>query len=170
MKTQGILPRSEVTMEVRCCQCAHHCRVQMQSPNAQPSDVKLVEHVAGSCDAAGTEWRCAVRCRMFVSLSMSAKMCTKTVTASAFGWNGVGFTEQCPWLREFDQCEGAGEARRCDYICFHITIVGWETTLKSGNRRSEALVVAPRRSTDKPRTLLFTCKKVVRRARYAREK
>ena len=30
----------------------------MQSPNAQASDVKLVEHVAGSCDGAGTEWRC----------------------------------------------------------------------------------------------------------------
>ena len=40
MKTQGILPRSEVTMEVRRCQCAHHCRVQMQSPNAQASDVE----------------------------------------------------------------------------------------------------------------------------------
>ena len=60
MKTEGILPRSEVTMEVRRCQCAHHCRVQMQSPNAQASDVKLVEHVPGSCDGAGTEWRCAV--------------------------------------------------------------------------------------------------------------
>ena len=104
MKTQGILPRSEVTMEVRRCQCAHHCRVQMQSPNAQASDVKLVEHVPGSCDgvlelSGGLRW---VRCRVFVSLSMSAKICTKRVTASAFVWNGDGFTEQCPWPREFD--------------------------------------------------------------------
>ena len=30
--------------------------------------------------------------------------------------------------------------------------------------------MAQRRSTDKPRTLLFTCEKLVRRARYAREK
>ena len=67
--------------------------------------------------------------------SIRANMCAKTVTASAFWWNGDGFTEQCPWPREFDLCEGAGEARRCDYICFHITIVGWKTTLKSGNRR-----------------------------------
>ena len=66
--------------------------------------VKLVENVAGSGDgvlelSGGLRW---VRCRVFVSLSMSAKMCTKTVTASAFVWNGDGFTEQCPWPREFD--------------------------------------------------------------------
>ena len=30
-----------------------------------------------------------------------ANMCAKTVTASAFGWNGDGFTEQCPWLKGF---------------------------------------------------------------------
>ena len=29
-ETQFILARSEVTMEVRRCQCAHHCREQMQ--------------------------------------------------------------------------------------------------------------------------------------------
>ena len=84
MKTQGILPRSEVTMEVRRCQCAHLCRVQMQCPNAQASDVKLVEHVAGSCDAAGTEWRCAGRCPRGCQPSIRANMCAKTVTASAF--------------------------------------------------------------------------------------
>ena len=53
-------------------------------------DVKLVEHVAGSCDgvmelSGGLRF---VRCCVFVNPSISAKMCTKRVTASAFGWNG----------------------------------------------------------------------------------
>ena len=79
------------------------------------SDLKLVEHVAGSCDvlelSGGLRW---VRCRVFVNPSISAKMCVKTVTASAFGWNRDGFTEQCSWPREIGSCERAGEARRCD--------------------------------------------------------
>ena len=62
-------------------------------------DLKLVEHVAGSCDgvlelSGGLRW---VHCRVFVNPSISAKMCAKTVTVSAFGWRGDGFTEQCPW-------------------------------------------------------------------------
>ena len=45
-------------------------------------------------------------------------------------------------------------------MCFHIIIVdGWKTILESGKRSSGALVVAPRRSTHNPRTLLFLCKK-----------
>ena len=78
--------------------------------------VKLVENVAGSGDgvlemSGSLRW---VRCRVFVSLSMSAKMCTKTVTASAFRWNGDGFTEQCLWPIECDACDRVGKARRCD--------------------------------------------------------
>ena len=79
-------------------------------------DLKLVEHVAGSCDgvlelSGGLRW---VRCRVFVNPSISSKMCAKTVTASAFGWNGDGFTEQCSWPREIDLCDRAGEDRRRD--------------------------------------------------------
>ena len=78
--------------------------------------VKLVENLAGSGDgvlelSGGLRW---VRCRVFVSLSISAKIGTKTVTASAFGWNGDGFTEQCPWLMEFVSCDRVDKARRCD--------------------------------------------------------
>ena len=70
-------------------------------------DLKLVEHVAGSCVgvlelSGGLRW---VHCRVFVNPSISAKMCTKRVTATAFGWNGDGFTEQCPWLKGFVSCD-----------------------------------------------------------------
>ena len=55
-----------------------------------------------------------MRCSVFVNSSISAKMCAKTVTASAFGWNGDGFIEQCPWQNEFVSCDRVDEARRCD--------------------------------------------------------
>ena len=64
------------------------------------SDVKLVENVARSCDEV-----LELSGRVLVNPSVSAKMCTKRVTASAFGWNGDGFTEQCPWLKEFVSCD-----------------------------------------------------------------
>ena len=110
VKTQDILPRSEVTMEVSRCQCAHRCRVQVQSStplHRRDGDIKLVENVARSCDevlelSGGLRW---VRCRVFVNPSISANMCAKTVTASAFGWNGDGFTEQCPWLKGIVSCD-----------------------------------------------------------------
>ena len=77
----------------------------MQRRAAQASDVKLVEHVAGSCDVL--ELSGGVRCvaSVFINLPIRANMCAKTVTASAFGWNGDGFTEQCPWLKEFVSCD-----------------------------------------------------------------
>ena len=134
-------------------------------------DVKLVEHVAGSGDgvlelSGGLRW---VRCSVFVHSSISAKMSTRTVTASAFGWNGDGFTEHRPLPNAFVSRDRVDKARRCDrgphvyeQICFHITFVdGWKTILKSGTRSSGALVVAPRRSTDNSRTLLLPCRKVV---------
>ena len=39
----------------------------------------------------------------------------KTVTASAFGWNGDGFTEQCPWPKELVSCDPVGKVRLCDH-------------------------------------------------------
>ena len=79
-------------------------------------DVKLVDNVAGSCDgvlelSGGMRW---VRCSVFVNSSISAKMSTRTVTASAFGWNGDGFTEQCPWPNAFVSRDRVGKAMRCD--------------------------------------------------------
>ena len=57
-----------------------------------------------------------VRCvaRVFVNPSILANMCARTVTASAFGWKGDGFTEQCPSPKESVSCDRVGEARRCD--------------------------------------------------------
>ena len=46
--------------------------------------------------------------------SISAKMCAKTVAASAFGWNGDGFKAQCPWPKKIVSFDRVGEARRCD--------------------------------------------------------
>ena len=45
---------------------------------------------------------------------------------------------------------------------FHFKfVVCWKTILESGKRSSGALVVAPRRSTDNPRSLLLPYSKVV---------
>ena len=79
-------------------------------------DVKLVDNVAGSCDgvlelSGGVRW---VHCRVFVNPSISAKMCAKRVTASAFGLDADGFTEQCPWQMEVVSCDRVDKARRCD--------------------------------------------------------
>ena len=108
---------------------------------------------------------CVAAC--FVNPSVSAKLCTKRVTATAFGWNGDGFTEQCPWLKGFCFVRPrlvelgvvfVARTRESKHA-FHITIVGgWKTTLMPGERSGGALDVAPRRSTDNPRTL-FQCKK-----------
>ena len=78
-------------MEVRRRQCAYHRREQVRSPtplHRRDGDVKLVEHVAVSCDgvlelSGGLRW---VRCRVFVNPSISAKMCAKTVTPPRLGW------------------------------------------------------------------------------------
>ena len=72
----------------------------------------------------------------------SRELRAKTVTASAFGWNGGGITEQCPWPKELFRVTAFGKARRCDrgphvseQINFHITlVVCWKTILKSGKR------------------------------------
>ena len=50
-------------------------------------EVKLVEHVAGSCDgvlelSGGLRW---VRCRVFVNSSIPAKMYAKTVSSLRVG-------------------------------------------------------------------------------------
>ena len=72
VKTQGILPRSEVTMEVRRCQCAYR---RVHELRRRDGEVKLVEHVAGSCDgvlelSGGLRW---VRCRVFVNRRFGRK-------------------------------------------------------------------------------------------------
>ena len=132
-------------------------------------DVKLVENVAGSCDevlelSGGLRW---VRCRVLVNPSVSAKMCTETVTATAFGWNGDGFTEQCPWLKGFcfvrPRLVGPGvvivaRTNESKYVSTSRLLFDGKQYSSTGKRSSGALDVAPRRSTDNPRTLV-QCKK-----------
>ena len=54
---------------------------------------------------------CVAAC---LSIPRFGRKCVLTVTAFAFGWNGDGFTEQCPWQKEFVSCERVDKARRCD--------------------------------------------------------
>ena len=125
-------------------------------------------------------------CRVFVNTCISVKMCTKTVKASAFGSNGDGFTEQCLWPKAFVSRDRVDKARRCDrgpheqeQLCFHFTIGGWKTVLKSGERAVKRslwlrvvrlIILAQRCSRAKSGGPMRLAWKEVRRAAQAEEK
>ena len=63
-----------------------------------------------------------VRCvaRVFVNLQFGRTCVLEQSTASAFGWKGDGFTEQCPSPKESVSCDRVGDARPCDrgpHVC-----------------------------------------------------
>ena len=170
-KTEGILPRSEVTMEVRRCQCAYHCRVQ--NAEATYAGETVASNLSKMCLGLATvlELSGGLRC---VAACLSVFQCLRKCVprqSQPLRLFGTVMASQNSVLGQESLISARALVRPgvvITYVSTSQLLAGKQySSLGTGG---EALVVAPRRSTDEPRTMLFTCKKVVRRARYAREK
>ena len=157
VKTQGIHPRSEFTLQVK------HLRVQMQRRPAQarrwPQNCRKCGWVW--CWSAGTEWRFAVGALpACLSIPRFWRNCVPEQSQSPrlggtvmVSQNSVCGQEGLFRATAFGRPGVVIVARTCESkICSHITfVVCWKINLKFGKTISGALVVAPRRSTDNSR-------------------